>query len=346
VTVTADGRRKERSFARRGVSRMLRAQDARSGTMRQTMNGGDWLRLGLLSGLWGASFLFYRMLATELPPLVTTFGRVALGGAALVAILAPHAAPIALPRAQWGRFLVLAALNNAIPFTLFAWGETRVAAGTAAILNAMTPMFSVVVGALVWRSEALTRARVAGVACGIAGVAVLIGPGALLGQDWPGELACLLAALSYGFAVHYARRFEGVTPANKALGQLVAASAMLLPLVVLLDRPWALPAPSTAGWVALIGIAVPCTALAYLLFFDLIARAGANNTALVTLLVPVSALLLGAIVLGEPITFNALGGMALIAAGLAAIDGRLLRLLTRRTPEPAPPPARDAPARR
>jgi len=313
--------------------------------MRQTMNGGDWLRLGALSLLWGASFMFYRMLATELPPLVTTFGRVALGGLALVAILAPRAAPIALPRAQWGRFALLAVLNNVVPFTLFAWGEMRVAAGTAAILNAMTPMFSVLVGALVWRSEALTGARVAGVLCGIAGVAVLIGPGALLGQDWPGELACLLAALSYGFAVHFARRFEGVTPANKALGQLVASSVVLLPLMPIVDQPWSLPAPSAAGWVALVGIAVPCTALAYLLFFDLIARAGANNTALVTLLVPVSALLLGAVVLGEPVTWNALGGMALVAAGLAAIDGRLLSAI-RRAPAPPPPPAPGAPARR
>jgi drug/metabolite transporter (DMT)-like permease len=136
-----------------------------------------------------------------------------------------------------------------------------------------------------------------------------------------------------------------VTPANKALGQLVASSVVLLPLMPIVDQPWSLPAPSAAGWVALVGIAVPCTALAYLLFFDLIARAGANNTALVTLLVPVSALLLGAVVLGEPVTWNALGGMALVAAGLAAIDGRLLSAI-RRAPAPPPPPAPGAPARR
>jgi drug/metabolite transporter (DMT)-like permease len=313
--------------------------------MRQAMNGGDWVRLLALSALWGASFLFYRMLAGELPPLMTTFGRVGLGGVFLAAMLAPRAAPISLPRARWGQFCMLALLTNLVPFTLFAWGEMRVQAGTAAILNAMTPMFSVVVGAAVFRSEALTAARVAGVVCGIAGVAVLIGPHALLGQDWPGELACLLAALSYGFAVHYARRVAGVSPPNKALGQLVAASAMLLPVVLLLDRPWALPAPSLSGWVALVGIAVPCTSVAYLLYFDLIARAGANNAALVTLLVPVSALLLGAAVLGEPITWNALGGMALIAAGLIAIDGRLPGWAIRRATARPAPPARGARAR-
>jgi drug/metabolite transporter (DMT)-like permease len=313
--------------------------------MRQTMNGGDWLRLGVLSLLWGGSFLFYRMLATELPPLTTVLGRVAIGGAVLLAILAPRRAPIHVPRAQWLRFLGLAALNNAIPFTLFSWGETRVTGGTAAILNAMTPMFAVVIGALVLRTEALTVPRVAGVLCGIAGVVVLVGPGALLGQDFWGQAACLLAALSYGFSAHYVRRIEGVSPPNMALGQLAASTLMLLPFVLVLDRPWTLPSPSSAGWIALLGIAIPCTAVAYLLFFDLVARAGGNNTVLVTLLVPVSAMLLGAVVLGEKITWNALGGMALIGAGLAAIDGRLLRAI-RRAPAPPPPPIRDAPARR
>jgi drug/metabolite transporter (DMT)-like permease len=178
--------------------------------MRQTMNGGDWLRLGALSLVWGGSFLFYRMLATELPPLTTVFGRVAIGAAVLFVILLPRAAPIRVPRAQWAQFFGLAALNNAIPFTLFAWGEQRVTGGTAAILNAMTPMFAVIVGTLVWR-QPLTAARVAGVVCGIAGVVVLIGPGALVGQDLLGQAACLLAALSYGFSAHYVKRIAGVT---------------------------------------------------------------------------------------------------------------------------------------
>jgi drug/metabolite transporter (DMT)-like permease len=310
------------------------------------MNGGDWLRLAALSVLWGGSFLFYRMLAVQLPAFTISLARVAIGGAVLAAILLPRAAPLRLPHGQWGKFVLLAALNNAIPFTLFAWGETRVASGTAAILNAMTPMFSVLVGALAFRAEALTAARVAGVACGVAGVAALVGPGALLGQDLLGQAACLLAALSYGFAVHVARRIKGAAPANMALGQLLMSSLLLLPVAALVDRPWALAAPTLSGWVALIGIAVPCTSIAYLLFFDLIARAGANNTALVTLLVPVSALLLGAAVLGEPVTWNALAGMALIAAGLAAIDGRAWDRITRRAPAPAAPPAPRAPARR
>ena len=299
--------------------------------MRQTMNLGDWTRLAGLSALWGASFLFYRMLAHELPPLTTVLGRVGLAAIVLLALLRAAGTRIAIPRSQWRHLLVFATLNNALPFTLFAWGESRVTGGTAAILNAMTPMFAVLVGAFWARTEPLTAARVVGVLCGVAGVVVLIGPGALLGQDLLGQAACLLAAVSYGFSLHYARRITGVSPPNMALGQLTAACLLVLPLAAAVDRPWTLPNPSLSGWIALLGIAVLCTSIAYLMFFDLLRRVGGTNLSLVTLLVPVSAVALGALVLGEPVTWNALGGMALIAAGLAAIDGRLARLLTART---------------
>ncbi len=295
--------------------------------MRQTMNLGDWLRLAGLSGVWGGSFLFYRMLATELPPLTTVLGRVVVAAMVLLALLRAGGAAIVIPRSQWWRFLGMAALNNALPFTLFAWGESRVASGTAAILNAMTPMFAVLIGGVLLRSERLTAPRVAGVCCGIAGVAVLMGPSALLGQDLLGQAACLTAALSYGFSMHYAKRIVGVSPPNMALGQLTAATVLILPVALAVDRPWSLPSPSLTGWIALLGLAVPCTSLAYLMFFDLLRRVGGTNLSLVTLLVPVSAVFLGAVVLAEPVSWNALAGMALIAAGLAAIDGRVLRLL-------------------
>lgn len=303
--------------------------------MRQTMNAGDWLRLGGLSLVWGGSFLFYRMLAGELPPLTTVLGRVAVAAAVLAALLRAGGRRIEIPRSQWPRFLGMAFLNNALPFTLFAWGETRVASGTAAILNAMTPVFALLVGALVARSERLTASRLAGIASGVAGVAVLIGPAALLGQDLLGEAACLLAAVSYGFSMHYAKRITGVAPPNMALGQLIAATAMMLPLALMIDRPWSLPAPTTTGWLALLGLAIPCTALAYLVFFDLLRRVGGTNLSLVTLLVPVSAVALGALALGEPVTWRALAGMALIAAGLAAIDGRAARWVAGKWAGPA-----------
>jgi drug/metabolite transporter (DMT)-like permease len=288
------------------------------------MDGGNWLRLAGLSLIWGSSFLFYKVLGTELPAFTVVFARAALGAGVLWLILRVQRRAMRIPREQWGRFFVLGAINAAFPFALFVWGETRVTSGTAAILNATMPLFTALTTALVYRTEALTAARLAGIVCGIAGVTVLVGPRALVGQDLLGQGACLLASLFYGFGTPYGRRITGVDPANMALGQLVAASLVALPLG-LLEQPWTFPMPGPAGWASLAGIAVLCTSLAYLIFFDLLVRVGPANLALVTLLVPVSALLLGAIVLGERVGLPALAGMALIFAGLAVSDGRLAR---------------------
>ncbi len=291
----------------------------------QRIETADWLLLAGLSVLWGGSFLFYRVLAFELPPSTTVFGRVALGGLALLAIGAARGENWLPPRATWTRFLLLGLINNAIPFSAYAWAETRVSGGTASILNAMTPIFTVLVTGLVLRTEKLTHARAAGILCGFCGVAVLVGPGALLGQDLLGQLACLGAALSYAFGVPFARTIRGASPAQMSVGQLAGASLIVLPVCVAADRPWTLAAPSPTGWACLLGLALLSTSLAYLMFFRLLHRVGATNLVLVTFLVPVSALLLGGVLLGEPVTLAALAGMALIAAGLACIDGRLLR---------------------
>jgi drug/metabolite transporter (DMT)-like permease len=291
--------------------------------MQSTMNAGDWLRLAALSAVWGSSFLFYKVLGKELPPLTIVFGRVALGALVLWFALRLRGCMVRLPRDQWGNFLVLGALTAA-PFALFVIGETRVSSGTAAILNATTPLFVALTTAYFYRTEVMTFAKLAGIGCGVAGVAVLVGSKALLGQDLVGQGACLLAAICYGFGLPYGRRVVGVDPASMALGQLVAATVLLVPLLPL-ERPWALPTPGPAGIASLLGVAVCCTSMAYLIYFDLLMRAGAGNLSLVTLLVPVSALFLGAIVLHEPIAPTALAGMALIFAGLAVGDGRLTR---------------------
>ena len=309
------------------------------------MTAHDWLLLGALSVLWGGSFLFYKVLATALPPLTTVLGRLSLAWLALWLGLRAAGAPVRIPRAEWHRFLLLAALNNVVPFSLYAWGETRVSSGTAAILNAMTPVFTLLVSALVLRTERLGGRALAAVACGFAGVAVLVGPSALLGDSLAGQAACLGAALSYGFGIPYGRRFAGLEPARMALGQLAAGTLLLLPLELAIDRPWTLASPGAAGWASLLGLALASTALAYLIFFRILARAGATNIALVTFLVPVSALLLGGLLLGERVTPQALAGMALIALALAAIDGRPLRGLTvlaggRRTGRQGDEPAR------
>lgn len=296
----------------------------------ERIEAADWATLGVLSAVWGGSFLFYRVLAFQLPPFTTVLGRVAIGGAALAAALLLRGQAPLPPRRLWGRFLLLGLVGNALPFTAFAWGESHISGGTASILNALTPMFTLLVAALWLRTERLTAARLAGIACGFAGVAVLVGPAALLGQDLLGQAACLGAALCYAIAAPYARTIKGVAPPQMTVGQLAGSSAVMLPLALLVDRPWTLPAPDWSGWASLLGLALLSTSFAYVLFFRLLTRIGAVNLVLVTFLVPISALLLGAAVLGERITPNAVLGMAIIAAGLACIDGRLPRRLARR----------------
>lgn len=291
------------------------------------MSATDWLLLVALSILWGGSFFFGKVAVAELPPLTVAFGRVAI--AALILVLLARASGIALPAsaAAWRPFAVMGLLNNAIPFGLILWGQTHIPSGLAAILNATTPLFTVLVAHWATRDEALTPARFIGVAIGLGGVVVMIGPDLLrdLGTNVAAQGACLLAAISYAFAGIYGRRFRGEPPMRVAAGQLVMSSAMLAPLALLLDRPWTLAFPSAAAWGALMGTAVLSTALGYLLYFRILARAGATNVLLVTFLIPVSAILLGTLILGEQLAVRHIVGMIAIAAGLAAIDGRPAR---------------------
>jgi drug/metabolite transporter (DMT)-like permease len=197
----------------------------------------------------------------------------------------------------------------------------------ASILNATTPIFTVLAAHVLTNNEKLGWNKSVGVLFGFLGVGVLIGPTALSGigrGETVGEVACLLAAVSYGFAGIYGRRFKNVSPLKVATGQITASTIILIPLAALAERPWTLSMPSTNAWAAFVAIALLSTALAYVVYFRILAAAGATNLLLVTFLLPISALLLGALCLGEAVSVRALGGMALISVGLAAIDGRLL----------------------
>ena len=289
------------------------------------MGTPEWLALFALSGLWGGSFFFYKVLVAELPPFTVVLGRVAIAALALNLLLWARRDPLRLPLRQWGPFLILGLINNVIPFSLIAFGETRIASGEAAILNATTPIFTILTAHFATMDEKLTSARSLGVLFGFLGAAVLIGPVALssLGQrNLLGDGACLLAAAVYGLGALYGRRFKGMAPLKIATGQVSAATIILLPLAGLGDRPWMLPMPTAGVWMALFALALLSTALAYLLYFRILAVAGATNIVLVTFLLPASALVLGTVFLDETVTATALAGMALIGLGLAAIDGR------------------------
>jgi drug/metabolite transporter (DMT)-like permease len=293
----------------------------------RSMSGSDWLLLIVLSILWGGSFFFAKIAVHELPPLSIVLGRV--GIAALTLHILVLATGQRMPRdlKLWRDFLIMGLLNNAIPFSLIFWSQKEIASGLASILNATTPLFTVLVAHAFTRDERLTPTKLAGVTLGIVGVALMIGLDVAsgLGNHLVAELAVLAAAISYAFAGVFGRRFRGTPPLVVAAGQLTGSSALILPLALIVDRPWETATPSLSTIAAVIGLALLCTALAYAIFFRILARAGATNLLLVTFLIPVSALLLGISFLGEHLDAHHLIGMALIGLGLAAIDGRLLR---------------------
>ncbi|HSB42847.1 MAG TPA: DMT family transporter [Methylomirabilota bacterium] len=288
------------------------------------MTARQWGLLGVLAILWGVSFLFSKVALAEVPPFTLVLGR--FGLAALALLLAARLGGHRLPRSPriWAGLLVLGALNGFIPFGLIAWGQVQLTSGLASILNATTPLFTALV-AHAWGDERLTPNRLAGVLVGFAGVCVLFGPGALghLGVHTLAELAILGAAVSYAFAGTYGRRFRALPPVVPVAGMMTGAAVLALPVSVVVDRPWTL-AVGARTWGALLGLALLSTALGFVLYFRLLATAGATNVMLVTLLMPVVALALGGLILGETVTGTALAGMALIGAGLVAIDGRVL----------------------
>lgn len=296
----------------------------------------EWLLLLALSVLWGGSFFFAEVALTELPPLTVVAGRIVLAALALHVLLRALGQALPMDRGSWAAFFAMGALNNAIPFSLIVWAQTEITSGLASILNAATPLFTAMLAHRLTVDERLNWNRLAGVLLGLAGVIVMIGWEVLSGANRHvvAELAVLAAALSYACAGIFGRRFRGQPPLVTAAGQLMASSLLVLPLVMLVDRPWLLPAPQVWSVGAVIGLALLCTALAYVMFFRILAAAGATNLLLVTLLIPLSALLLGGLFLGEDIAPQQLAGMGLIALGLVLIDGRVPRGVARFSRQP------------
>ncbi|MFI5327071.1 MAG: DMT family transporter [Candidatus Rokuibacteriota bacterium] len=288
------------------------------------MTTREWGLMGVLAVLWGVSFFFSKVALAELPPFTLVVGR--FGIAALALLLAARVGGLRMPISPrvWAGFFVLGALNSLIPFGLIAWGQVELTSGLASILNATTPLFTALV-AHAWGDERLTSNRIAGVLVGFAGVCVLIGPGVLgrLGAHTLAELAILGAAVSYAFAGTYGRRFRAMPPVVAVAGMMSTAALMALPVALVVDRPWTLHVGART-WGALLGLALLSTALGFVIYFRVLATAGATNVMLVTLLMPIVALLVGSLILREPVTGVALAGMALIGVGLLAIDGRLL----------------------
>jgi drug/metabolite transporter (DMT)-like permease len=288
------------------------------------MGPAEWAMLLALSIIWGGSFYFYAVALKELPTLTIVFLRVLLGTSALWLIIFALHLPLPRTRQVWRDFIVMGLINNVIPFSLIVWGQREVASGLAAILNATTPFFTILIANSLTQDEKLSWLRLVGALTGLVGVAAMIGVDSVAAGHFAAELAIIGAAISYGFASVFGRRFGGLPPLVTAAGQTSGSTLLLLPMVLAVDLPWRLEMPGTAALLAVLGLAWPCTALAYLLYFTILKRSGATNIVLVTFLVPVSAIILGIAFLGEALGLHHIMGMAAIAVGLALIDGRLL----------------------
>lgn len=290
----------------------------------------DWSLLGLLSVLWGGSFVFNGLALRELPPLTLVLLRVGLAAAILLPVLRLRG--LTFPRGfnGWLPFAAVALFNNVLPFSLIVIGQTFIASGLASIINATTPLFTIAVMAAA-REEKLSGRRIAGLIAGVLGVVILRGTADLdrTGQGI-GIALCIGAALSYGIAALLARRMlKASPPLATATFQLTASTVMMVVIAGLVERPWTLPVPSLQTWLAVIGLAALSTALAYIVFFQILRRSGATNVSLVTLLIPVSAILLGSLMLSERLSSREITGALVIASALLIIDGRIFNGLRR-----------------
>lgn len=279
------------------------------------MSWRDRAELVLLSAIWGSSFLFMRVAAPEFGPLALIEVRVAVAAVFLCGVLAWRRELSSL-RGNAKHYLLLGAINSALPFSLFAFAALSLPAGYSSVLNATTPLFGALVGFL-WLRERMAPLRVLGLALGFAGVIALVWHKLSLDGDRLAVLAGLSAALCYGFSAHYTKRhLTRASPLAISAGSLIAASLVLLPLASL-----ALPErmPSARSWVFAVLLGVLCTGLAYILFFRLLAHVGPARAMTVTYLIPLFGILWGSYFLAEPIGWMTLCGGVGILAGVMLV---------------------------
>ncbi|MCK4986573.1 MAG: DMT family transporter [Desulfobacterales bacterium] len=297
-----------------------------------SMKPNEWGLLVILAVFWGASFFFVEVALRDFQPFTLVFLRIGLAALVLVGVVYISGKRLPTSFKTWAGYVVMGLLNNAIPFSLIVWGQTRIESGVASILNATTPIFTVLLAHFLTSDERLTSKKIMGILIGFIGVYLMMKPELTDGFSWRGlgQAAVLGAAVSYGFAGIFGKRFKDIPAVINSAGMLICSGIMMLPLAIIIDAPWSVR-PSLEALSAVLAIAVISTAIAYLLYFQILATAGATNVLLVTFLIPISALLLGVGILGEVIKVVEYAGMGCIFLGLIIIDGRALGLLQRLT---------------
>ena len=292
------------------------------------MTTKEWLMLAVLSILWGSSFLLIKYALKGFQPFTIVLVRVVVASVVLLTILRFQGKKLPKDKKIWQDFIVIALLNNVIPFSIIMWSETQISSGLTSVLNASAPLWTVVL-ALTLRSEKVTWNRIIGVFFGFAGVIIMIGMNSLegIGLHILAQLGMLIATLCYALAGNYTKRVKDLEPNVIATGQVICSSVIMLFIVAIFDQPWLQPTPPMISWAAAITLGVLGTAVAYLLYFRILMSAGTSNALLVTFLIPINAVLLGVLVLGESFAPYQFAGMFLILLGLIAVDGRVFRLL-------------------
>ncbi|HBC48050.1 MAG TPA: EamA family transporter [Gammaproteobacteria bacterium] len=288
----------------------------------------DWIRIAILSLVWGGSFFFVEVMLEAMPPMTSVLGRLIVGLAGLVGLLKLLGHPLRPLMTQWRSFAWIGLINNAIPFSLISFGQTEITGSLASIINASTPIMTAVVAHQLTTDERLSLRKTLGIAFGFGGVLVLFGPAAMQGgASLLGMAAGLAATVCYAFGSVYSKRLKSNPPMLNATGQVLYGTLWMFPVVCLIDQPWSLPMPGIGPWLALMGIGLLSTTMAFFIYFRVLKTAGASNVVLVTFLVPVSASALGIVFLGEVLAIQHILAYLLIALGLAIIDGRIVARL-------------------
>jgi len=276
--------------------------------------------LGILATLWGASYSFIKVGVETIPPVTLIAARTLIAGTLLLTVMRARGLTLPRDRATWLRFLIQACLNSVIPFTLIAWAERTVDAGLATILNSTSPIFAFLLTLSLVRHESETGRKLFGVAAGMAGICLIVGVEALggLGRELITQLAIVAATICYAGAAIFGRGFKGLDPIMPAAGSMLCGTAILIPASLVIDRPWLL-VPSAGSLVALLGLSVFSTALAFTIYFRLIHTLGSvGTTAQAYLRVPIG-VAIGVLFLGETLTSTAWIGLTCVLAGVAAM---------------------------
>lgn len=293
------------------------------------MGPQEWGMLIILSFLWGGSFFFIRIALSGLPTATVVMLRLSIAAIALAMVVITQGFQLPRQPEQIRALLFLGICNSAIPFALIIWSENYIGSGTASIMNATTPLFGVVLAHFFTHDEKFSVRKIVGVIFGFSGVAIMVFPN-LLDQsartNAVAQLAVLSAAFFYAISGVFGKRLKNlrIEPLVAATGQLIVASCIWIPVGVMIDRPWQIPFPGWPIWLAVLGLALLSTASAYILYFRILQAAGATNVMLVTLLIPVTAILLGIAFLHEDMNTYKWSGISLIGLGLLIIDGRVL----------------------